>query len=370
MPLHLWLPLAHPASAVLSGAMIKAGLLGWMQVLPLNESGWHAFGVGWLVLSIASAWLGAILGAMQSDPKAVLAYPSISQMGIISVGIGAAMIEPGLWPAIAPMVAVYALHHGLAKGALFLGVGVAQLGAPHRWQRWAITAVIAIPALTLAGLPLTSGAAAKNALKAPLADLPAGTETLLTWGLLLAAVGTTAVMARFLWLTRPATADVETDRGRVIGMISPWLTLILCSLGSAWLVAEGFGMKSVYALHLTPAYLWQGVWPIALGIGLAVIAWWANRRGAVWTRIAVPAGDLLALLEPAIAKLVARVRGIALPTFRKQEKRTEELGEKLSLYRIVSGRFDVLEQAVRRFQTAGIGLLVVLLGMLLAVWRW
>lgn len=104
--LHFWLPLAHPvaptpASAVLSGAMIKAGLIAWIQVLPLGAELAALIepnflrgvslvtGFAWLVigLGLSASFLAAVLGARQLKPKAVLAYSSISQMGLSLIHI-------------------------------------------------------------------------------------------------------------------------------------------------------------------------------------------------------------------------------------------------------------------------------------------
>jgi hydrogenase-4 component B len=93
VPLHIWLPLAHPAapvaaSAVLSGTMIKTALLGWMRFLPvgavaLPEWGGLLAGAGTLTLLFALP-----IGLTQSDPKVVLAYSSISKMGLMMLVLG------------------------------------------------------------------------------------------------------------------------------------------------------------------------------------------------------------------------------------------------------------------------------------------
>jgi formate hydrogenlyase subunit 3/multisubunit Na+/H+ antiporter MnhD subunit len=92
LSLHFWLPLAHPAapvpaSAVLSGAMLKAGLLGWIRFLPLGEAAMPLSGVTLVSAGLGAAVLGTFVGVVQNDPKTVLAYSSISQMGIITTGI-------------------------------------------------------------------------------------------------------------------------------------------------------------------------------------------------------------------------------------------------------------------------------------------
>ena len=208
--LHLWLPLAHPvaptpASAVLSGVMIKAGLLGWMRFLPLSTEPWPLLGAAALLLGLLAALIAVLIGLTQRQPKVLLAYSSISQMGFMTLGIGAALLHPGGWPALAPALALYALHHGLAKGALFLGVAaVAQAtGAARRWA----LAMQALPALALAGLPLSSGFWAKDGLKQALSSLPAPWPEALTWLLPIGALGTTLLMLRLLWLQAHPQAE-------------------------------------------------------------------------------------------------------------------------------------------------------------------
>ncbi|OOG24725.1 NADH/ubiquinone/plastoquinone (complex I) [Thioalkalivibrio denitrificans] len=256
VPLHVWLPLAHPAaptpaSAVLSGVMIKAGLLGWLRLLQLDGPGWPELGTLLLVLGIAGALLAAAAGVLQRRPKTILAYSSISQMGLMVSGVGLALLLPDHAEVLLAGVLVYALHHGLAKGALFLGVGVAERGR----RPW-VMAVLAVPALALAGLPWTSGALAKNALKAPLYEAPApwaGTvETLLT----VAAVGTTLLMARFLWRMWFVADRSEGVPGWRMGL--PWLAM---SAGAVVLPVFWPGDTG-------PG--WSLIWPLGLGVILSV----------------------------------------------------------------------------------------------------
>jgi formate hydrogenlyase subunit 3/multisubunit Na+/H+ antiporter MnhD subunit len=159
--LHMWLPLAHPAappaaSAVLSGAMIKAGLVGWLRVLPLGFDTAGLWGWALLVGGVAASFGAALVGVTQRNPKAVLAYSSVSQMGLITSLLGCGLLQPGLWPALQVVIVLFAVHHGLAKGALFLGAGIAH----HRRDLppWLLWAGLVLPGLALAGAPLTSGA--------------------------------------------------------------------------------------------------------------------------------------------------------------------------------------------------------------------
>jgi hydrogenase-4 component B len=281
--LHLWLPLAHPAapipaSAVLSGAMIKAGLLGWLRFLyPLQD------GMQWaewvLILGLLTAFYGAVVGVSQTNPKAVLAYSSISQMGFIMVGVAAWLATGELAGAALTAVLLYAFHHALAKGALFLGVGFAGTG------RAALVAML-LPALALAGLPLTSGAAAKAALKESAYLLPTSwpVETLLG----LAAVGTTLLMARFLWLIwRGEPAAKRPPRL----MWGSWAALLALTAVALFILPLA---ETAVADSLKLEKLWPSLWPILLGAGLAAAA--ARFFPRTISLPLIPPGDLVAPL--------------------------------------------------------------------------
>jgi formate hydrogenlyase subunit 3/multisubunit Na+/H+ antiporter MnhD subunit len=322
--LHMWLPLAHPvapvpASAVLSGAMIKAGLLGWLNTLPLGLASLPAWGTLAMVAGLGAAFGAALIGIHQQSAKTVLAYSSVSQMGLITVGIGAGLVAPALWPLLAPAVALYALHHGLAKGALFLGVAVAHQPG-RRVPAALLWLALALPGLSLAGL-MTSGVLAKLTLKAALA---AGTATPGWWALLpgllaVAAVGTTALVARYLWLLRSeqrqhaaagaAAGDVSAaDAGQSAPPVEPATTGAsgpaagACAPPSVWLgwglllAASSFAFVLLPPLGLaatTPAAAADVValaWPVLLGVVLSVAA---SRWLHAWP---IPAGDVLAWL--------------------------------------------------------------------------
>jgi hypothetical protein len=113
----------------------------------------------------ASAFYGALVGLTQSDPRSILAYSSISQMGLVAAlcGIGLATGYTGT-PAV---VAFYAAHHVLVKGSLFLALPVASAAGDTSFRR--LLPAIGVIALALAGLPLTGGYIAKFAIK-PMLD--------------------------------------------------------------------------------------------------------------------------------------------------------------------------------------------------------
>jgi formate hydrogenlyase subunit 3/multisubunit Na+/H+ antiporter MnhD subunit len=306
-PLHLWLPLAHPvaptaASALLSGAMIKAGLLAWVRFLP-GDPALPELGLALAVVGVASAFYGVVMGLAQDDPKTVLAYSSVSQMGYMAVGVGLLMQAPGWAPVGLLAVALYAVHHGVAKGALFLAVGVGDR-APGGVSRWPLLVILAaaLPALALAGAPLTSGARAKGALKSALRELEPAWYQALDGVLLLAAFGTTLLMARFLVVLRTRMSagengDDGSGKPAPWGLAVPWLALVAAgSLGALWLpvaypAPEGVGLPGI------ASGLWAAAWPVLAGGAVAGAVW---RRPALLGslgRVRVPAGDLVVLFE-------------------------------------------------------------------------
>jgi formate hydrogenlyase subunit 3/multisubunit Na+/H+ antiporter MnhD subunit len=204
VPTHGWMPLAYtaapiPAATVLSGAAVKAGVIGLIRFLPF-ESALPGWGEALAVLGLFSAFYGVAIGITQQNPKTVLAYSSISQMGVIAavLGMGLAAADKGT----ALDVAFYAAHHVLVKGALFLAIGVAAASSARRL--WRVLPPAAVLALSLGGLPLTGGALAKLAVKAPLGDGVVGSLATVS------AAGTTLLMLHFLrCLARGSAQDAR-----------------------------------------------------------------------------------------------------------------------------------------------------------------
>ncbi len=293
LPLHIWLPLAHPAapvpaSAVLSGAMIKAGLLGWIRFLPLGLEAFPQWGALVMGAGLAAAFFGALVGVTQTNPKTVLAYSSISQMGLITIAVGGVLTVPSLWPTLIMAILIYALHHALAKGALFLGVGVASHTASRTQRLWLLVGML-VPALALIGAPFTSGAIAKTALKTDLTSLPTPWADVLQIALPLAAVGTSLLMARFLWLLWSKPAALGHSRA---GLWITWSLLLVAVALIAWIlpIANGSAQDAVKFDKI-----WAGLWPLAVGILMASVALVRSDRGGGIRYPEIPAGDWLAL---------------------------------------------------------------------------
>ena len=277
--LHFWLPLAHPvaptpASAVLSGAMIKAGLLGWLVTLPFGEAALPGWGALMVVAGAVGALGAAALGVFQQRPKAVLAYSSISQMGLMVLMVGAALADSDRAPVLFPVIALYALHHGLAKGSLFLSAGISLPSkAMHRAAVWVL---IALPGLSLAGLPFTSGALAKLAMKEGLSEdkldfaLAAYLSPLMTAG----AVATLLLVLRYLWAL---AGKLETGRNPPL-LTAGWLAATGISLVAFWWMpweVEGLVKAPVWLPALYQ--IWALLWPMLVAVVLAAMTILATR---------------------------------------------------------------------------------------------
>ncbi len=265
-PLHVWLPLAHPAapapaSAVLSGAMLKAGLLGIWRCLPESDPLLSSWADVLLAMGIFGAVYPALLGLVAGQAKAVLAYSSVSQMGYLVMLLALAWRHPEQLQAMTVVLMLYGVHHGLAKGALFLAAGLIHAGRLPRIG-WAI---LALPALAIVGLPLTSGGAVKTALK----DVwHAGEfEGWLVW-LSLSSLTTALLLIRALWLLRQDARDAPANRPPLPQLL-PWALLSISSLLLPWLWPA---LREPMLHGLYPGGIWGALWPLLLASVLSGVA--------------------------------------------------------------------------------------------------
>ena len=272
VPLHLWLPVAHPAapvpgSAVLSGAIVNAGLIGMMLFVP--------DGTGWGDVLVAAGLVGgfgaALWGLTQRNPKAVLAYSTISQMGLMLMLVGAGSAG----------VAYYAFHHGLAKAALFLCVGVMAAAQTPR-QRGATLGLVVLVALSVAGLPLTGGGVAKLAGKQGLPDA-------LSLVLTLSSMTTTLVLVWFVLRLAQAPAPPLAPSPLWRSLFAGAAVLGGLALVAPWAVwGHATGLPTGYPAQ--PANMFAGIWPLLAGLGAAALI--PGQRLPEY-----PPGDILALLR-------------------------------------------------------------------------
>ena len=177
VPMHVWLPEAHPAapspvSAMMSGLMLKTAIYGMLRVtFDLLHVRFWQWGVLMLGMGLFSALFGAIFAAVQTDMKRLLAYSSIENIGIIFTGIGLAIVFSAcnlpLFAALALTAAlIHSLNHALFKSLLFLATGsvlhatnqrsLGKLGGLIRRMPWVATLAL-IGTLAIAGLPPLNG---------------------------------------------------------------------------------------------------------------------------------------------------------------------------------------------------------------------
>jgi hydrogenase-4 component B len=324
IPFHIWLPAAHPVapsniSALLSGIVLKAGIYGMVRIF-LDGLGVLPSWAGLLVLvvGVASAVLGVLYALMEHDLKRLLAYHSIENIGIILIGLGAALVfrvagHPQL-AAVALIAALFhTLNHAIFKCLLFLGAGsvlhstgtrnMEKLGGLIRPMP--VTAVcFLVGAVAISGLPplngfvsewltyqsLLAGFGATGGLTRILFPL-AGSMLALT-GALAAACFVKAFAITFLALPRSAESGKahEAPRSMLVGM--GWLALACAALGlgASWFLPV-FGA-------LTQQLLGQSVGAsLITGRGL-VLSTGLGHGGTVST--AVIGIGLLVLLIPTI----------------------------------------------------------------------
>lgn len=345
VPLHVWLALAHPcaptpASAVLSGIIIKAGLIGWLRFLPLGELALTEWAVLCLSAGLVSAFYGVLAGLPQARPKTVLAYSSFSQMGLITALLGIGFASPEHWPLLLSTVLLFALHHGLAKAALFLGVGItAKAGI---WSGF----VLAVPALALSGAPLTSGALAKLLFKDTTYWAPAGWTDWLPALLTASSLATSLLMARFLCLAWPRQRNAVS-----IWLWLPWLLLFMAVVLLPWWWA-GQHFPDAPARALTGKALLEGLWPVASAAILAVMAWALWRRKGYPPIPYLPEGDI-------VQPLIQLIAGLPRPIIKAWT--VDSFKRRLGARRLRSeGR--LLQEGERRLRNGGtVGMLFLLL---------
>ncbi|MFA5167298.1 MAG: hydrogenase 4 subunit B [Candidatus Omnitrophota bacterium] len=177
IPLHIWLPQAHPqapshVSALMSGVMIKTAVYGLLLFLFnfLGEApGWWGHVI--LAVAILSTLLGILYALMENDLKRLLAFSSIENIGIILLGVGMALVfktlHQPLYAGFALIAALYhVINHAVFKGLLFLGAGsvlsgthtrnIEHLGGLIRKMPWT-AAYFLTGAMAISALPPLNG---------------------------------------------------------------------------------------------------------------------------------------------------------------------------------------------------------------------
>ncbi|HEX9397113.1 MAG TPA: hydrogenase 4 subunit B [Burkholderiales bacterium] len=326
VPLHVWLPEAHPAapspvSALLSAVMLKTAVYGMLRVtLDLIAAPQWWWGVVALAVGIASALFGIIFAAVQTDMKRLLAYSSIENIGLITAAFGLTLLfrafGMGALAALALTAMLYhCLNHAFFKSLLFLATGsvlhatrersLGRLGGlMHRmpWVAWcALVGTIAI-----AGLPPLNGFVSEWLLLQAFLftpGLPHGYINMLV-PVAAAAVALTAalsgyVMVKFYGVVflgqprEPRLAEVH-DAGLREKSALAWLAAACVALGLApvtviglldpvtrLLVGQGIGASASGWLYLAPIdqqrASYSPVLFLVVALALILAAWLAVR---------------------------------------------------------------------------------------------
>jgi hydrogenase-4 component B len=177
LPMHVWLPEAHPAapspvSAIMSGVMLKTAIYGILRVTfdLLHTQVWW-WGVLALTLGLLTAVFGVMFAAVQGDMKRLLAYSSIENIGLLMVGIGLTIIfhsyhKDGLAALSLTATLYHSLNHACFKSLLFIGTGsilhatgernMGRMGGLIHSMPW-VAALMLVGVLAISGLPPLNG---------------------------------------------------------------------------------------------------------------------------------------------------------------------------------------------------------------------
>ncbi|MBI2898130.1 MAG: hypothetical protein HYY06_31545 [Deltaproteobacteria bacterium] len=271
-PFHVWLPDAHPAapshvSAVMSGVMIKMGIYGLLRMIVTVGGSPPAWWGGLLIgLGAASGILGVLHALAQHDLKRLLAYHSVENIGIITLGIGLGLLGRSIGrPEVATLGLagglLHVLNHGLFKGLLFQGAGsvlhatgtreIDRLGGLYRRMPHTATTFL-VGSVAISGLPPLNGFVSEwliyvGAFRGAAAFPMAGTVGAVVVFVSLALIGglasacfVKAFGVVFLGEARSAEAAEAHESGRpMLGAM--WALAVLCA---------GLGLSATFGARL------------------------------------------------------------------------------------------------------------------------
>jgi hydrogenase-4 component B len=376
MPVHVWLPRAHPVapshvSALMSGVMIKAGVYGIVRLgLEVLGRGPEWWGLLVLAIGVVSAVFGVLYALMEHDLKRLLAFHSIENIGIILIGVGVALVGVAdgapLLGAVALTAALFhTLNHGIFKAALFLAAGSIQSATGTRdlnilgglARAMPVTALaFGIGAAAISGLPPLNGFASEWLTFQGLIGAGAdGALSLVARSAVLAAVaglGLTTALAvacfvkatgmSFLALPRSPAAAAAHEVGRTMGapMASLAFGCIAIGLAAGPVVGVIAGLAgplvglATTGSSIEPVVSFAGLDAVYAALPLAVLGsvlvgltWFVTsrvgktRRTATWTTGIAP-GSAFEYTATSYAKLIRLYFG---PVLRPVREVTVEL---------------------------------------------
>jgi hydrogenase-4 component B len=328
LPLHAWLPEAHPAapspvSALLSGVMLKTAIYGMVRLIYdlIGAVRWE-WGILVLLVGAGTTLFGILYALMQHDLKRLLAYSSVENIGIILLGLGMSMVFVGFGHTAAGALGLIAalyhtLNHAVFKGLLFLGAGsilhssglrnLNHMGGLIRTMP-SVAFYFLIGALAISALPPLNGFVSEwltfqTALQAPLLDhgvvrsiLPLFAATLALAGALTAMCFVKVYGIAFLGQARHVPAEAGARDAHDCGPAE--------RLGMAWLAAGCFVLGLFPAAFLL---MLNRICATLLGGGLPDTALASNW---VWL---VPTAPAQASYSPIISLLA--IVSVTLVTF-------------------------------------------------------
>ncbi len=334
--MHTWLPLAHPvapvpASALLSAIMVKAGLIGMLNFLPVGQI--SSLPLAYLLcgLGLMSVFLSAVFGVLQQNAKAVLAYSTISQMGLILTYLGTVFLVPFLtstatsiptdisttlsatllttvststaqahWAMLLPAILAFAVHHSITKAALFLSVGIPIIR--HNRIYYPALLLLCLPVLSMAGVVFSSGMFAKALLKTATYNV-----SWLSLPLSLSSIGTALLMLRFVQLKfrTDTDANASTDSNTAKNRFIAWRRFIpfaLLCIASVLSVFVSSTYLNITLSDITINSLLTNIGVLALAIGLFVLI------QKIGNKAVLPAGDIIVIYRALAKSLLAVIQ--------------------------------------------------------------
>lgn len=265
VPLHVWLPNAHPAapshvSALMSGVMLKIAVYGFGRFIfgflgPI-EFWWGAVV---LIIGLLSAFLGALYAQMEKDMKRLLAYSSVENMGIIfsALGVGMLMLTTSYKEyAVLGFTAalVHSFNHSIMKSLMFMVAGavthavedknIEKMGGLSKLMPWTAGCAL-LGSVALAALPLTNGFVGEwltlqSFVFLAMADAGTGLRLLAAFAFIMMGMTSALALGCFVRLlgivflgrarTRRAESAHEVSKGMIIGMAIPAFLILLAGI--------------------------------------------------------------------------------------------------------------------------------------------
>ncbi len=290
IPLHTWLPEAHPAapshvSGVMSGVMIKMGIYGILRVVASMQSDLLIAGIVILLLSLVSGVMGVMMAIMQKDLKRMLAYSTIENVGIIGIGIGLGMTGQAIGNQSLAMLGyagglLHVLNHSFFKSLLFFNAGsvyhavhtrnMEKTGGLMKRMPW--TAMLFLTgSLAICGLPPFNGFISEYLIYMGMIDSLSGATLLHSIMIVgsivaLSLIGGLAIFAfarafGIVFLGQPRSDQAghasEAGRSMIIPQLATVLLIILIGLGSPLVDKPVFGIAAT-ALNISDQPLVTG----------------------------------------------------------------------------------------------------------------